>query len=109
MKFGVLGWIASDLTDVNYDKIRGAADLGFHGMGAHLTVPAAAISEGTAIFAGQTIADVGLEILQLWGPYPCIISPDEATRQAGVKGMQDLVKLAAKMGIPASGVRPKCP
>ncbi|MBP7964315.1 MAG: sugar phosphate isomerase/epimerase [Caldilineaceae bacterium] len=106
MKLGLLGWIVSDLQDVTYDMVRGVAELGFHGMGAHLTVPAATIPEATATTAARAVADVGLELLQLWGPYPCIISPDETVRRAGVQGARDLVKLAARMKIPASGVRP---
>lgn len=106
MKFGVLGWITSDLTDVTYAKVRGAAELGFHGLGAHLTVPARDIAEATAVAASAIVAENGLELLQLWGPYPSIISPDEETRRAGVAGARDIVRLAAVMGIPASGVRP---
>ncbi|MEP6988116.1 MAG: sugar phosphate isomerase/epimerase family protein, partial [Chloroflexota bacterium] len=47
-----------------------------------------------------------MPLLQLWGPYPCIISPDESIRKAGVEGARDLVKLAARMSVPESGVRP---
>lgn len=106
MKIGLLGLIASDLTDVNYAKIRWAAELGFHGVGAHLTVPADTISDETAHAAKTAFADQNMPFLQLWGPYPCIISPDESVRHAGVQGARGLVKLAAKMGVPESGVRP---
>ncbi len=106
MKLGLLGLIESDLTDVNYNKIRWAAELGFHGLGVHLTVPADTISDETAHTVKSVIADQGLEFLQLWGPYPCIISPDEKTRQAGVAGVREIVKLAARMGVPSAGVRP---
>ncbi|MFN8528102.1 MAG: sugar phosphate isomerase/epimerase family protein [Anaerolineae bacterium] len=106
MKIGLLGLIMSDLTDVNYDKIRWAIDLGFHGVGAHLTVPASTVSDQTAASAKAAFADQKLPFLQLWGPYPCIISPDESIRRAGVEGARDIVKLAAKMGVPESGVRP---
>jgi sugar phosphate isomerase/epimerase len=47
-----------------------------------------------------------MEFLQLWGPYPCIISPDESVRRAGVAQARDIVKLAARLGVPGSGVRP---
>jgi sugar phosphate isomerase/epimerase len=106
MKIGLLGLIASDLTDVNYNKIRFAAELGFHGLGAHLTVPADSISDETAATVKAVIADQKLDFLQVWGPYPCIITADESVRQAGVKGAQALVKLASKLGVPGSGVRP---
>lgn len=106
MKIGVLGLIMSDLTDIDYNMIRWAVDLGFHGVGAHLTVPANTISNKTAAAVKSVIADQDVNFLQLWGPYPCIISPDESVRQAGVAQAQDIVKLAAKMNVPGSGVRP---
>ncbi len=106
MKIGLLGLIASDLTDVNYDKIRFASELGFHGIGAHLSVPASTISDNVAANARAAFDDQNMPFLQLWGPYPCIITPDENIRKAGVEGARDIVKLAAKMGITESGVRP---
>jgi sugar phosphate isomerase/epimerase len=96
----------SDLTDVDYNKIRFAAELGFHGLGAHLTVPADTVSAVTAANVKAVIADQNLDFLQLWGPYPCIISPDESVRRAGVEGARAIVKLAARLGAPGSGVRP---
>ena len=106
MKIGLLGLIMSDFSDVNYDKLRFAADLGFHGIGAHLTVPARTISDETAARVKEVFANQRMPFLQLWGPYPCIISPDESVRKAGVEGARDLVRLAAKLGVPESGVRP---
>lgn len=106
MKIGLLGLIMSDFSDVNYDKLRFAADLGFHGIGAHLTIPASTISDETALRVKGVFADQRMPFLQLWGPYPCIISPDEDVRSSGVEGARDLVRLAAKMGVPESGVRP---
>ena len=106
MKIGVLGLIVSDLADVNYNKIRFAAELGFHGLGAHLTVPAGDIPRHRATAAVSVIADQGLDFLQLWGVYPCIISPDQTMRREGVRQAQDIVKLAAHMGVPGAGVRP---
>src|SRR5437899_12879199 len=48
MKIGLLGLIASDLTDVYYIMLRLAAELGSHGVGAHVSVPADIISQKTA-------------------------------------------------------------
>jgi sugar phosphate isomerase/epimerase len=106
MKIGLLGLIMSDLSDVNYNKIRWAAELGFHGVGAHLTVPASSISDQTAEKARAVFAEQNMPFLQLWGLYPCIVSPDEDVRRAGVEGARDIVKLAARMGVTESGVRP---
>ena len=60
MKFGLLGLIQSDLSDVDFNKIRFATDLGFHGLGAHLTLPADQVSEAAAERARSVIADQGL-------------------------------------------------
>jgi sugar phosphate isomerase/epimerase len=106
MKIGLLGLIMSDLSDVTYDRMRWALDLGFHGVGAHLNVLAETIAPETAASARAAFDGVGMPFLQLWGPYPCIISPDEAVRRAGVEGARALVRLAAQMGVPESGVRP---
>ncbi|MCC7446084.1 MAG: sugar phosphate isomerase/epimerase [Anaerolineae bacterium] len=106
MKIGLLGLIASDLTDVDYNKIRFAADLGFHGVGAHLSVPADTISDKTALNVVSVFKDLNMLLLQLWGPYPCIIARDEDVRRAGVQGALAVAKLAASMGVKESGVRP---
>jgi sugar phosphate isomerase/epimerase len=106
MKIGLLGLVWSDWKDVDYNKIRFAAELGFHGVGAHLTVPASTITDELAAHVRATYDDQNMPLLQIWGPYPCIISPDASIRRAGVEGARDLVKLAAKMGVKESGVRP---
>lgn len=106
MKIGLLGLIISDLSDVDYNKLRFAKDLGFHGLGAHLNVPADTISDETVETVKRVFAEQEMPFLQLWGPYPRILSPDEDERKAGVKGAQDIAKLAAKLDVPASGVRP---
>lgn len=106
MKIGLLGLVVGDLTDVNYEKIRFAAELGFDGLGAHLTVPAEAISDKTTTTVRSVIADQNLDFLQLWGQYPCIISPDESVRRAGVVQAREIVKLAAALDVPGAGVRP---
>lgn len=106
MKIGALGVIVGDLTDVDYNKIRWASELGFHGLGAHITVPAETIAERTIANVRTAFADQGMALLQLWPLYPCIISPDESIRKAGVAQARESVKLAARLGAPASGVRP---
>lgn len=106
MKLGVLGWILGDLTDVDYRKVRWLTEQGFHGSGAHLTVPAETVSATTAATVRALFDDHPLDLFQLWGPYPCIISADESARRAGVAGARALVKLAARMGVPGTGVRP---
>lgn len=106
MKIGLLGLVWSDWTDVDYNRIRFAAELGFHGVGAHLTVPASTISDELAARVKSVYVDQKMPLLQIWGPYPCIISPDEDIRCAGVEGARDLARLAHRMGVKESGVRP---
>src|SRR5690349_20186578 len=106
MKIGLLDLVWSDWTDVDYNKVRWAAKLGFLSLGAKLTVPARTITDEMAEHVRKTYADQNMPIMQVWGPYPCIISPDESIRKAGVEGARDLVKMAVKLGIRESGVRP---
>jgi sugar phosphate isomerase/epimerase len=106
MKIGLLGLISSDLTDVSYDMLRFAADLGFQGVGAHLSVPADRIAEDVAARVPGLFKDQKLDLFQLAGPYPPIISRDEDVRAAGVRGAQNVAKLAARMGVKESLVRP---
>ena len=106
MRFGVLGVIWSDWTDVTYELVAVARELGFRGMGAHLTVPASTISDELAATVRSCIDGNGLEFLQLWGPYPSLLGADDEERRRGVEGARDLVRLAQRMGVPASGIRP---
>lgn len=106
MRFGVLGVIWSDWTDVTHASIAFARELGFSGIGAHLTVPASTISPEVAANVRSCIEGNGLEFLQVWGPYPTIISADEEERRRGVAGAGDIARLAARLGVPASGIRP---
>jgi sugar phosphate isomerase/epimerase len=71
-----------------------------------LTVPARNISDQTADRVRSIVSQQSIEFLQLWGPYPCIITPDETARREGVAQARDIVKLAARLGVPAAGVRP---
>jgi sugar phosphate isomerase/epimerase len=106
MRFGVLGIIWSDWSDVTYESVAVARELGFSGLGAHLTVPAATIGGDVAENVRRCIEGNGLRFLQLWGPYPTIISADEEVRRRGVEGAREVVRLAARLGVPEAGVRP---
>jgi len=106
MRFGLLGLIMSDWSDVTYELVASARELGFRGLGAHLTVPASTITDETAERVRRAVADNGLEFLQVWGPYPSIVTPDEEARKRGVEGARAVMRLAARMGVPAGGVRP---
>jgi sugar phosphate isomerase/epimerase len=106
VRIGLLGLFTTDLTDVTRERAAIAAELGFHGVGAHIVVPAGTVSESTVAAARTAMADHGLEFLQLWGRYPCLISPEESVRRAGVAEVRALIGLTARLGVPAVGVRP---
>jgi sugar phosphate isomerase/epimerase len=106
MRFGVLGVISSDWRDVTVESVAFARQHGFSGIGAHLTVPAADISDELAQHVRACIDSNGMEFLQLWGPYPTIISDDEDTRRAGVEAARDIMRLAGRLAVPEAGIRP---
>jgi sugar phosphate isomerase/epimerase len=106
MRFGVLGVISSDWRDVTVESVAFARQHGFSGIGAHLTVPAADISDELAQHVRACIDSNGMEFLQLWGPYPTIISDDEDTRRAGVEAARDIMRLAGQLAVPEAGIRP---
>jgi sugar phosphate isomerase/epimerase len=106
VKIAAQGWIESDLSDVDHRRARWCAELGFHGTTVHIDRPAEDVPVDVARRAAESLSSAGLDLLQLWGPYPCIISSDNAIRRAGVRGAQEIARLAARMGVPASGVRP---
>lgn len=106
MRFGVLGVIDSDWADVTYESIAFARELGFTGIGAHLRVPASAITDDVAENVRACINGNNMEFIQLWGPYPRIITADEDVRRSGVAAASDIVRLASRLGVPAAGIRP---
>ena len=101
MRFGVLGVIASDWTDVTHESIAFVRELGFSGIGAHLTVPASTITDARAEHVRSCIDGNDLELIQLWGRYPTIISEDEDIRRAGVEAARDIVRLQPAWAFPS--------
>ncbi len=106
MRIGLLGLIASDFTDVDAPMLDRARRFGFSALGAHSTVPADDIADHVVDDVRKAIADSSLHLLQAWGPYSCIISPDEDTRRAGVEEARGVVRLAHRLGVAFAGVRP---
>ena len=100
MRFGLLGLIMSDWSDVTYELVAMARELGFRGLGAHLTVPASRITDETAARVRKAVDDNGLEFFQVWGPYPSIVSTDEETRKRGVEGARDVARLEGLLASP---------
>jgi hypothetical protein len=60
MRFGLLGLIMSDWSDVTYELVAMARELGFRGLGAHLTVPASRITDETAAVTLRAPGDPAL-------------------------------------------------
>lgn len=58
MRFGVLGVIDSDWTDVTHESVAVARELGFTGIGAHLRVPASTITDDVAENVRACISEV---------------------------------------------------
>ena len=106
MRFGVLGVIWSDWSDVTVESVAFARELGFKGLGAHLTVPASRISDEVAATVRSCVDANSLQLLQIWGPYPTIISADAEERRRGVEGARDIARLAARLGVSGTGIRP---
>jgi sugar phosphate isomerase/epimerase len=106
MNIAVQGIFTTDLSEVTYERVRFASELGFKGFGAHINVPAEQIPIARIDTARARLADQDMALLQVWGAYPSIISPDESVRRAGVAQVHALCKLCARVGAPGVGVRP---
>ncbi len=106
MKIAVQGIFTTDLSEITYERVRFATELGFKGFGAHITVPAEHIPQSRIDTARARLADQDMALLQLWGAYPSIISPDARVRQAGVAQVHEICKVCAQLGAPGVGVRP---
>lgn len=106
MRIAVQGIFNTDLRDINYESVRFVTELGFQGLCTHINVPAESIPDAVIANARDTIAGQGLAYLQLWGKYPCIITPNETIRKAGVAQLREMCKLTAKLGVPGVGLRP---
>ncbi len=106
MRLGVTGMMPSNLDDVDQRLARKIAELGFTGVGAHLAGDPRAVSAETCHRAKSILEEQGIRIIQFWGFYNSIISPDESVRQSGVKTAQEIIRLAARLGADMVGIRP---
>jgi sugar phosphate isomerase/epimerase len=52
------------------------------------------------------LAQQGIRIIQFWGNYETIISPDESVRKSGVNTAQEIIRVAADLGADMVGIRP---
>src|SRR5215470_16816332 len=54
----------------------------------------------------DVLADQGIRIVQFWGWYPSIITPDESVRQTGVNHARRIVELGTHANAAMIGIRP---
>lgn len=106
MRLGVTGMMPGSLAEVDERLARKIAELDFTGVGAHLTGDPRAVSKETCRRASDILAQQGIRIIQFWGWYDSIISPDETVRRAGVTTAQEIIRVAADLRAAMVGIRP---
>ncbi len=106
MRLGVTGMMPGNLDEVDVRLARKIAELGFTGVGAHLAGDPKAVSLESCHKASSILAQQGIRIIQFWGSYDCIISPDESVRQSGVSTAREIIRVAANLGADMVGIRP---
>jgi sugar phosphate isomerase/epimerase len=106
MRLGVTGMIPGDFNLIDERLLRKIAELGFTGVGAHLVGDPQAVTPALCQRIRSMFERQGIRLIQFWGWYPSIISPDEQVRQAGVRTVQELIRLGADLGAQMVGVRP---
>jgi len=105
MRLGVAGMIPGDF-NVDEKLASRIAELGFTGVGAHWMQPPEALTATIRQRFRAVLDQQGIQLVQFWGMYPPIISPDEQVRRTGVGIVQEIVKLGADLGAAMIGVRP---
>ncbi len=106
MRLGVTGMMPGNLGEVDERLARKIAEASFTGVGAHLAGDPRDVSVETCYKARSILEQQGIRMIQFWGQYDCIISPDESIRQSGVKTAQEIIRLAANLGSEMVGIRP---
>jgi sugar phosphate isomerase/epimerase len=105
MRVGVVGMIPGDFSAVNDQLTRRISDLGFTGVGAHLAGDPNTVSDATIQNMRGSLDHYGIALVQFWGAYPSIITPDDSARRAAVRLVQDIVRLGKKFGAMTVGIR----
>ncbi len=106
MRVGVVGMIPGDFSLVNDQLTRRISDLGFTGIGAHLAGDPNTVSDTTIQNMRGSLDHYGIKLVQFWGAYPSIITPDDSARRAAVNVVKDIVRLGKKFDALTVGVRP---
>ena len=108
MRLGIVGMLPADFREHTPDHFQAIRDLGFTGACFHF--PADLAGEATpeeidrckALFAAERI-----ELVQLGAGYrECLFDPDPDARQAAVRKITGVVKIAAQLGAAVCLIRP---
>lgn len=91
---------------VNAETAQLVVDMGFTGVGLHLRKNPLEVTEAEVKQVKAVLDDFGIDMVQFWGPYPSIITPDDSTRREGIRQAQRIVELAAVAGAFTAGLRP---
>ena len=106
MRLGVTGMIPGDFNHIDEQLVRRIAELDFSGVGAPLVSDPKTVSPALCQRVRSILAQHGIRLVQFWGWYPSIISPDVSICQAGIRTVQELIRLGADLGTAMVGVRP---
>lgn len=108
MRLGVVDdWFPGSFNVIDEAIISKISAMGFTGIGAHFTGdPDEADSQALAQRISDSLAAHNIEVVQFWGNYPSLISPDEATRREAVRICRGVVRLGKQIGAHMACVRP---
>ena len=106
MYLGVVGIIPNDFDLVDEARAREIAAFGITGIGAHIGGNPHDMSPERVRRLRDVLADQGIQIVQFWGWYPSIVTPDESIRQTGVDHARKIVELGVEAGAAMIGIRP---
>ena len=106
MYLGVVGIIPNDFDLVDEARAREIAAFGITGVGAHIGGNPHEMSPERVCRLRDVLTDQGIQIVQFWGWYPSIVTPDEAIRQTSVDHARKIVELGVEAGAAMIGIRP---
>lgn len=106
MRSGVTGMIPGNFGEVDEPLARKIAELGFTGVGAHWLGDITRLSPDLCRRTRAILEQQGIQMIQFWGWYDSIISPDESARQSAIRTAQTIIEKAALLGAAMVGIRP---
>ena len=107
MRLGLVDdFIPNGFHGVDAETVQLVVDMGFTGMGLHMKNNPCEVTEAEVRKVKAILDGSGIEVVQFWGPYPSIITPDESVRREGIRQAQRIIELAAVAGAFSVGMRP---